>query len=167
MNSLLHIDAATTGQFVKAAEAMRKAGSAVFPTIAQYAAPVVQPEWDKALRSRGDTHAERKFISETGASEIGVGRIVLRAGGTDSGPATVRSWEFGANRFLTRDHVNKSRKGLAYIVRARHTQRQFKRSTTEGYVFTPSIRSVHPRFMALVLQTTVRMIHEAMEGKVT
>ncbi len=91
-------------------------------------------------------------------------RITLQAGTSPMIPADISSAvEFGDPN-KTFETYTERRRGQSVRVR-RRTQNQLPGPIRKGRVVHPAFRSVMPRIVALYVQTVVRTIHEAWEGK--
>lgn len=72
--------------------------------------------------------------------------------------------EFGADRQRRSTYSATSRKGRTFNV-TRHTTRQLPLRNKKGWVFWPAVAELVPRVAAVMVQTTVRVISEAFEGR--
>jgi hypothetical protein len=109
------------------------------------------PAWTEALATKASTSPERLTLV------VGSSNKKLSGGGTTTQIAA--AVEFGAP---ARQAKITNRKGTTY---QRVINRQFKARKKTGYVTYPSAAEIAPRAAALYVQTSVRAMHEAFEGK--
>lgn len=72
--------------------------------------------------------------------------------------------EFGANREAFTTYQRRSPAGVTHTV-TRRTKRQLAPVNKRGWVVHPAIAETAPRLVSLWVQTIVRIVHEAAEGK--
>jgi hypothetical protein len=157
---------------------LEKCSAEMSANIQKWSNQVANPEWQKGVASRSTTPLEQRFLAGTALASVGPSAIILSAGAlsasasgglsTSIGGMRGDGWkaaEFGANRNAVSTYFTRSRKGNRYKV-TRHTQRQFKWANHQkGIAVYPTARDLVPRLIELILQTTVRLMHDGVEGK--
>jgi hypothetical protein len=133
---------------------------------------VTDAEWREAVRGNVATRLETRVLADTARVAVSDQNVTLRAGAIGkplSGGARpseiVHSAEFGADQAATASYTANSSKGRAFAVKNRHSRRQFRPRNLKGYVVYPAASRIIPRIAALYVQTAVRTIYEALEGK--
>ena len=132
---------------------------------------VIQPVWQEAIKANAQTALEVRVLGDTARATVSDQNVTLTAGGIGKAlrggakPLDIfHAVEFGADRDKEAGYST-HRKGTRYDIRARQTQRQFKRRNLKGYVAYPAAAEVIPRVASLWVQTVVRTFHEIIEGK--
>lgn len=133
--------------------------------------PMALAAWKQAAAQHADTRLEHRMLVDTARARVSdqnvrltsasVGRSLAGGLKPSAGWAAV---EFGANP--SRRTVSSQRKGTPYKS-TRNTTAQLRRPNRRGYVVYPAAAAVIPRILAMYVQTYVRGIHEALEGKRT
>lgn len=131
---------------------------------------VVEPEWKKALAERADTRLEHRMLVDTAVISVSNQNVRIKSAGKGralSGGLHPKfdfpAAEFGV-KHEKKTYKRQNRKGGTHTV-TRTTGTAFKRRNPKGYVFYPAAREMIPRLAALWVQTTVRTIANALEGK--
>lgn len=132
---------------------------------------IAAPEWKKALAERADTRLEHRVIVDTSVVSVSDQNVRIQSaskGRALSGglapKADYPAIEFGADQRRKTTYQRRSPKGRPHKV-TRHATRGLKPRNGNGYVFFPAAREMVPRLAALWVQTTVRTIATAFEGK--
>jgi hypothetical protein len=86
------------------------------------------------------------------------------AGGLDP-KREARAVEFGASKDHRATYTATSTRGRRFTVTNRHTARQLPRRNPKGHTFYPAVAQIVPRIASLWVQTVVRTLAEAFEGK--
>lgn len=151
--------------------AVRGADRAIQANIRKHTKEIAEPEWRQALAEHAPDRLSHRALVATGRlaasnqnirlSSATVGRSL--AGGL-SPKTEYAAVEFGANR-SKRTTYQATRNGHTYTVRERRTTQQLLRRNPKGYTFHPAIAQMVPRVAALWVQTVVRTMAEAFEGK--
>ena len=132
---------------------------------------IAGPEWRKALAERADTRLEHRVIHDTAV--VGVTNQNVRVQSAMKGrplsgglhPKThYHAVEFGAKPKKA-TYYRASRKGGTHKVTRTVGGYPLKPRRKGGYVFFPAAKEMIPRIAALWVQTTVRTIATALEGK--
>ncbi|WP_417561870.1 hypothetical protein [Microbacterium sp.] len=124
-----------------------------------------KPIWFEEIRDRASTRLQQRVLAGTARTGVAGLNVRLMAGGgkkLSSGTPTadlVKATEFGANPGRTQ--TVRSRKGKQY---QRRLGGRFPAPRRGGYVVYPAAKAAIPRVASLVVQTTVRTIHETIEG---
>ncbi|TQJ31947.1 hypothetical protein FBY39_2436 [Microbacterium sp. SLBN-146] len=129
-----------------------------------------QPEFKQSMAQHADTKLEHRVLVDTAVVSVSNQNVRLQSAGkgrrlsgglnpkTDYAPV-----EFGAHA-KGKSYTRKSRNGGTHrVMRAMNTQ--FKVPNRRGYVFYPTVREFVPRVASYYVQTTVRTIANALEGK--
>lgn len=166
---------------------IRSAPKNIQQNIKQYAKADIVPAWQQELADQEHDSLQARLLIGTGRATVTNTTVNLRSGGVnasvsgglstdyvnknaggDSNPYSYRAAEFGANQYLTnKSYTSHSKKGNAYQVKNRHTQRQLLPRNEKGYVVFPAARAVIPRVAALWTSTVIRTMHDAFEGKLS
>lgn len=113
---------------------------------------VAAPEWRKALEQQAHTVQHTRMLVNTARIAVSDQSVRVRSAASKrkvlSGGAVpflhARAFEFGSG------------KGHG---------RQLPRPNRRGYVFYPALAEMAPRIISLWVQTSVRVVHNALEGK--
>lgn len=132
---------------------------------------IAAPEWKKALAERADSRFEHRVIVDTSVVTVSNQNVRVQSaskgrplsGGLNP-KADYPAVEFGADRSRMSTYQRRSPNGGSHSV-TRHTSAQLKGRNPNGYVFYPSAREMVPRIARLWVQTVVRTIATALEGK--
>lgn len=127
---------------------------------------MVEPAWREELRASGPNELQAATLVETARVSVSANSLTLKAGtvgrlrhGTRASEMA-RPVEFGADpRLKTRYR----REGHAVTRRTRVGVGPIR---AKGKVVYPALGRFVPRAASLMVQTTVRLMHEAFEGKV-
>lgn len=150
--------------------ALRSVDKTLAKQIRQQTKRVAGAEWQRALERRASTQLEQRVLSAT--SVITVSNQNVRAASASKGRPLSgglspklhgHAVEFGANAAPT-TYERTSPRGTVHRVR-RTVGTQLRPRNAQGYVFWPTAREMIPRLASLWVQTTVRTIGNALEGK--
>jgi hypothetical protein len=130
----------------------------------------IVPEWRQVLAAEATTSLEERVLLGGARADVTDSTVRLKAAQSTkkmSGGASPRdighAVEFGAK--WHRGEVSAtSSKGKAFTY-SRVVSKQFKPRRSRGYVAYPAGRQLAPRFISLWVQTTKRLMHLAVEGK--
>lgn len=131
---------------------------------------IAAPEWQKALAQNSMTLLENRVLVNTAVVTVSDQNVRIQSaskgrplsGGLN--PKTdYHAIEFGADQ-TRRTTYDRTRKGNRHRV-TRHATNGLRPRNPRGYVFFPTARSFIPRMASLWVQTTVRTIANALEGK--
>lgn len=132
---------------------------------------IAEQAWKQALAQHADTRLEHRVLVDSGRVRVSDQNVRLTSASLSrsliGGLKPSESFgpvEFGANPRPGASETVRSRKGNEFS-RQRDPNRPFKKPNRRGYVVYPSAASVIPRILAMYVQTFVRAIHEAIEGK--
>lgn len=132
---------------------------------------IAEQAWKQTLAQHANTRLEQRVLVDTARVRVSDQNVRLTSaslsrslsGGLkpseNYGPV-----EFGAAPRPGATERVRSRKGKEFE-RNRDPHRPFKAPTRTGNVVYPSAASVIPRILAMYVQTFVRGIHDALEGK--
>lgn len=132
---------------------------------------MVLEAWQAALNKRADTALESRVLAKTGRARVSDQNVRLTSASLtrslSGGLKPSESYgpvEFGANpRPAAQERVT-NRQGTTFT-RTRDPNKPFKKPNRRGYVVYPAAAEIIPRILAMYVQTFVRAIHEALEGK--
>jgi hypothetical protein len=138
--------------------------------IRQHTKAVAAPEWSKALAERADSKLAHRVLVDTAVVTVSDQNVRV-ASATKGRPLSgglnpKTDWaavEFGGTKKMT-TFQRKSPKGKRHSV-TRNTHAQLPPFRAKGRVFYPAAEEMIPRIASLWVQTTVRTISEAFEGK--
>jgi hypothetical protein len=132
---------------------------------------VSDDEWSEAVRGNVTTRLETRVLSDTARVAVTNQNVTLKSATVGKSlsrgfkPSQLaKSVEFGASRDTVKKYTATSSRGKKFSV-TRHTTRQFKGVSRTGYVVYRAATRIIPRIASLYVQTTVRALHEAFEGK--
>lgn len=150
--------------------ALRVVDKTIAAQVRKYTKAVAAPEWSKALTRRASTALEARVISSTAVVAVSNQNVRVQSAGKGrplSGGLNPKTdyagVEFGSNAH-GKTYPRKSRNGGTHSV-TRVMGTQFKAHNGKGYVFYPAAREMVPRIAALWVQTAVKTIANALEGK--
>lgn len=131
--------------------AIQSAGKDIRRDIRTQTRAVAGPEWKAAIEKRAGSVQQARMIAKTARVAVGDQSVRVRAAGSRrkalSGGATPvehgKAWEFGS----------------------RTRSRGIPGPRRSGYVFYPALAEMAPRIIALWVQTAIRRVHEALEGR--
>jgi len=124
------------------------------------------PVWKEETAGRATTHLQQRVL--VNSSRVGVtgDNVILRAGGTGrvSSGTPVADLRVGAEFGMDAGSKiqQRSRKGTLYT---RRVGRTFGPRNRRGKVFFPAVRDAAPRIVSVVIQSTVRALYDALDGK--
>jgi hypothetical protein len=159
---VLSIDVYESRELQAVILSIRRADREIKKQIRQQTQKTLLPEWKKALEHRVLVDTGRIKMSDQNVrmSSATVGRKL--SGGLD--PKTqAHAVEFGGDR-AARHTYEVARNGKTFRVN-RRTSAQLRPRRRNGYVVYQSAEQMIPRFAGLWVQTTVRTMHDALEGK--
>lgn len=125
---------------------------------------IADPVWKDETRGHALSRLQQRVLA--GTARVGVSGLsmTLRAGGggrlTSGTPTSLvaHATAFGANP--DKQVTVRNRKGTTF---KRRLGSRFPRPRRGGYVVIPAAREVIPRMASLIVQTTVRTVHELVE----
>jgi hypothetical protein len=130
----------------------------------------IVPEWTEALASRANTSLESRVMLTGARVKLSPERVTLVAANSNkklSGGATVsqlaKAVEFGGKSRVQTIARRKKNGGTATYKRRVNTQ--FKGPRRQGYVAYNVAAEMAPRFASLYVQTAVKTMYDAFEGK--
>lgn len=158
--------------------AVRAASTEIQRQYRQALKAMIEPAWREELRGNVTTRLESRVLLETNRvavsnqnvrlSSATVGRALSkRTGGAGAAkPATLaRLVEgYGPPRDMYSTYKRKSKRGGTHTVR-RRVMTGFGPRNLKGNVVYPALARIVPRVAALAVQTCVRTLNDAFEGK--
>lgn len=167
---MLTIDFRESDELRAVVIALRAVDQTLSKNIRKYTQSELAPAWSEAVRGRSHTGLEVRVLGATARTAVSSNGITLRAASV--GRKLSRGFdpklmyagvEFGANRSEKTTYQARSSKGKTYTV-TRRTKAQLPARRRSGPVYGAAAEMI-PRAAALWVQTTVRTIAEASEGK--
>lgn len=166
----LRIDAKLSPELLATLAAIRAVGKTLQKQIRDQTKRVAGPEWMKALAHHADTRLEHRVIVDTAAVSVSNQNVRMQSANKGrkltGGLQPKRDFpaiDRGTNTDKTTTYQRKTKHGTHSVTR--HTTRQFKPRRKGGYVFWQTAKEMVPRFGRLWVQTTVRTLANALEGK--
>lgn len=133
--------------------------------------PMAEQAWRQALAQHADTKLEQRVLVDSGRVRVSDQNVRLTSASLSRGlrgglkPSEhFGPVEFGAGPRPGATESVTSRRGNQFR-RKRDPHRPFKAPNRRGNVVYPSLAAVAPRVLAMYVQTFVRGIYEAIEGK--
>ncbi|WP_341935514.1 hypothetical protein MRBLWO14_001166 [Microbacterium sp. LWO14-1.2] len=167
----MRLDVRASRELLAAIYAIRSLDRTIAKLNRQQTKRVAGPEWKKALSERADTRLEHRVIVDTAVVSVSDQNVRIQSAGKGRpltggfNPKTdYHATEFGADRDRRTTYRRKSRKGGTHEV-TRRAATAMKPRNSSGYVFFPAAKEMIPRMARLWVQTTVRTIATAFEGK--
>lgn len=167
----MRLDAKKSRELLATIYAIRSLDKTIAKMNRQETKRIAAPEWKRALAERADTRLEHRVLVDT--SVVSVSNQNVRVQSASKGrpltgglapKADYPAIEFGADRSRKTTYQRRGPSGRPHKV-TRHTARGMKPRNGSGYVFFPAAREMIPRLASLWVQTTVRTIANALEGK--
>jgi hypothetical protein len=131
----------------------------------------LNPIWQGEVRQNVRTRMDAKVVAAGVRVKAGNPPVLQAAQSVRAIDGRLRpaddwqGWEFGSSsRSATTTYTRKSKKGGTHKV-TRHTMAQMPPMRRQGRVAYPAMAETVPRIAALWVQTVVRVVHEAAEGK--
>jgi hypothetical protein len=166
----MRLDVKKSRELQAAIFAIRSLDSTLAKFIRQQTKRIAQPEWMRALLRRASTVLEMRVLSQTAVVTVSNQNVRVQSaskGRPLSGGLNPKvdypAVEFGVTPKRT-TYERVSPKGNRHRV-TRTTGTAMKSRNAKGYVFYPAAREMVPRLAALWVQTVVRTIATAFEGK--
>jgi len=134
---------------------------------------MAEQAWKDTLAQHANTKLERRVLVDSGRVRVSDQNVRLTSASLSrsltGGLKPSESFgpvEFGASPRPGATETVRSRRGNEFT-RRRDPNRPFKKPNRRGNVVYPSAATVIPRILAMYVQTFVRAIYEAIEGKST
>ncbi|WP_156122569.1 hypothetical protein [Microbacterium hominis] len=166
----MRIDVLKSREMLATIYAIRSVDKSIQKQIRQNTQRVAAPEWKKALAERANSRLEHRVLVDTAVTSVSNQNLRMQSAGKGKplrgglNPKTQYApVEFGYNA-KGKSYMRRSKKGGKHPV-TRVMGTQFKPARRKGYVFYPAAENMVPRMASLFVQTTVRTIAEALEGK--
>jgi hypothetical protein len=131
----------------------------------------LNPIWQGEVRSKVRTKMDEKVIAKGARVKPGNPPVLMAAQSTKAIGGRLRpaddwqGWEFGADRSKTSTYDRRNPTAAGTHGVTRHASRQMPPVTRTGRVAYPALAGTALRAAALWVQTVVRVVHEAAEGK--
>lgn len=131
----------------------------------------MNPEWKSVVQQNAHTPMDALVIGKGSRIAGGNPPAAVAASSTkrrSGGLVPVEdwaAWEFGANRNRRTTYRRRNRRGPGTHRVTRHTTRQLPARDANGRVAYPSFAQIGPRLVSLWVQTIVRKVHDALEGR--
>jgi hypothetical protein len=173
---MLRIDVHSSRQLQAVVLAVRGASTEVSRQYRQALKAMTDAAWTEEIRGRVTSRLQSRVLLDTARTRVSnqnvqlsvgtVGRALSkRTGGRGAAtPAElVRAAEFGGSQRYS-DYDRRSRRGRAHDVR-RRTLTGWGEHNRKGNAVYPALGAIVPRVASLMVQTCVRTLHDAFEGK--
>jgi hypothetical protein len=151
--------------------ALRQSDKAIQANIRKYTKEAIVPEFKSHMIETASTRLEHRALVDTARATVSNQNITLRSGGVGRALSggllpkrDAHAVEFGGDRNAKVAYRSTSVRGRSFTV-TRRTKAQLRPRRRSGYVFFPTIAELAPRILSLWVQTTVRTLAEALEGK--
>lgn len=168
---MLRIDVNSSRELQAVLLAVRGASAEIRKQIRQQTKAVALQAWQEAVNANVSTRLESRVLGQTARVSVSDQNVRLSSatlGRSLSGglkpPDNFGPVEFGGSSGKVTTYSRRSRNGGTHSV-TRHTLAGFRPRNSRGYVFTPALREMVPRIASLWVQTVVRTMAEAFEGK--
>ncbi len=152
--------------------AMRSVDRTIAKMVRRETKRIAAPEWMKALNRRANSALESAVMVNTATVAVSNQNVRITSANKgrplSGGLAPKQDWhavEFGADREQKVTYNRRARGDGALHNVTRRVARGLKTRNSKGYVFYPAAREMVPRMASLWVQTVVRTIGEALEGK--
>jgi hypothetical protein len=162
----MRIDMRASRELTATVLAIRALDRTIQKMIRQQTKRITAPEWRGALSERADSRLQHAALVDTSAVAVSNQNIRLQSankGRALSGGFNPKTdWyaaEFGGDQGKTTTYTRAGHRVT------RHTTRQLPTRRKAGHVFYPATAEMIPRIAALWVQTTVRTIATAFEGR--
>lgn len=151
--------------------AMRTVDRTIQKMVRQQIKQTATPEWKKGLAERADTRLQHRVLVDTAVVMPSNNNLriqsAMKGRPLSGGFEPKYDWhsaEFGVDRNKRITYTRRNVKGKVHRV-TRRVGNALPARKAGGYVFYPTAADMTPRFARLVVQTTVRTIATALEGK--
>lgn len=167
----MRLDVKKSRELLATLYAIRSLDKTIAKMIRQETKRIAAPEWKKALAERADSRLEHRVIVDTAVVSVSNQNVRIKSASKgrplSGGLAPKTDWpaiEFGADTSRQTTYKRRSPRGRVHDVK-RRTASGLKGRNGNGYVFYPAAREMIPRLARLWVETTVRTIATAFEGK--
>lgn len=151
--------------------AIRSANTGLQAEIRKYTKAELAPAWAEQMHENASTRLEAYALADTARVSVSNQTVRLSAGtvnaGLSGGLDVKKNYapiEFGADQKSVSTFTSTSANGRKFKV-TRHNHRQFAAPRRNGYLFYPTVASLVPRFASLWVQTAMRTIGDAIDGR--
>lgn len=166
----MRLDVRKSPELLATIVAIRSLDRTITKMIRQQTKLIASPEWKKALAHRADTRLEQRVLVDTAVVSVSDQNVRMQSANKGrpltGGLAPKADWaavEFGADQTTKTTYQRRGKHGTHKV--ARVVTHGLKRRNRDGYVFFPTAAEMIPRLARLWVQTTVRTIATAFEGK--
>lgn len=132
---------------------------------------VMNPVWKSLVELNAASRMDSLVVAKGARIKSGNPPTAIAASSSralSGGLVPVQSWppfEFGSNGNRTTTYTRRNRKAGGTHRVTRNTTRQLPRRAPKGRVAHPAFAEIGPRLASLMVQTVVRRVHEAAEGR--
>lgn len=170
MGSILSISVKNSKELLAAVLAIKAVDSTTRKQIRDHTASEISPEWSTSLASASKTDLDRAVLADTARVRVSDQNVALQSatvgkklrGGLNP-KIDYPAIEFGADRNKVTAYKRRTRHGETTVTR--HTRHQLPPITRKGRVVYPTASQFIPRYASLWVQTVVKTIYDAFEGK--
>jgi hypothetical protein len=173
---MLRIDVHSSRQLQAVVLAVRAASNEISKQYRQSLKAMTDAAWSEEIRGRIGSRLESRVVLETARTRVSdqnvqlsvgtVGRALSKRTGGAGGVRPVdvlRATEFGGSQRFS-DYDRRSRRGRRHDVH-RRTLTGFGPHNPKGNAVYPALGAIVPRVASLMVQTCVRTLQDAFEGK--
>lgn len=151
--------------------ALRGARKDVATEVRKHSREVIGPVYRRELAERVSSRLETRVIYDSARASVSNQNIRLTAATSkrrlSGGLIPARDYgavEYGMNSGRQMDVSATSSKGKTYSY-TRSSGSRFRPNRRQGYVFWPTVANIAPRIVSLWVQTAVRTLGDAIDGK--
>lgn len=169
---MVRLDVFKSPELLATIYALRAVDKTLQAQVRKQTKAMAQPEWKKALAQHADTMLEHRVLVDTAVISVSNQNVRVQSankGRPRSGGLNPKTdWagvEFGSHaKGKTYRRKNRGSAGGTHSV-TRVMGTQFKAHKPNGYVFYPTAAEMIPRLASLWVQTAIKTIANALEGK--
>lgn len=168
---MLRVSALSSSELLTVLRGLRNLDRDTKKANRQHLKPMAEQAWKQQLAQHADTRLEQRVLVDSGRVRVSDQNVRLTSASLSrsltGGLKPSESYgpvEFGADPRPGAKETATSTRGKKFQ-RNRDPHRPFKRPNRRGNVVFPAAANVIPRVLAMYVQTFVRSIHEALEGK--
>lgn len=166
---MLRVSAYSNRQLLAVLRGLRNLDRETKKQLRPHLKSLVQTAWQAELSERASTRLEQRVLVSTARTAVSDQNVRLKSAsvGRSLSGGLRPSESYGAVEFGAPPRVQavrSRRRGTPYATK-RNVNAPLRPSNRRGYVVFPTLANIIPRVLAMYVQTFVRAIHEALEGK--
>ncbi|WP_022899131.1 hypothetical protein [Humibacter albus] len=171
MGSLVSISTKTTEALDATVKGLQIIDKTMQQRIRQATRELATPEWKEAVNAHLQGNPlQTRVLGDTAKLNVSNQNVMLTSGASSrrmKGGATpaelARNEEFGANRNRLTAYRRRTKHGTQKVLR--HTTHELMPLRRNGWTVYPAAADIIPRIASLWVQTFMRTVYEAFEGK--